>query len=64
VVFRAPGTFNDANTIRIMAPNSYTPYTYIRYMNGGNNYISPYSGQAGSNNQTHYRLNGVVASPR
>jgi RHS repeat-associated protein len=60
--FYIPG--GDRSSVRVQSPTNLYPQGYVRYMNSGGNYISPYSGRPGSNDQTHYPLTGFFMTPR
>lgn len=61
IVFSIPGV--DRSSIRVQGPTQTYPGGYVRYMNSFGNYISPYSGRAGTDDQTHYPLSGFFVAP-
>jgi RHS repeat-associated protein len=61
IVFDYPGP--DRSSLRVMFPTDRYPTGYIRYMNSYGNYISPYSGRSGTDDQTHYPQRGSFPIP-
>jgi hypothetical protein len=59
VVFRQQGTKGNANTIRVMPPDTIYPTGRVIIYNGAGQPISPYSGRTGSPEQYHYQFQGI-----
>ena len=59
VIYRAPGSTGNANTMRLMLPNPYTPYPYFRVYNSQGQPISSYSGRPASDADTHIPIVGI-----
>lgn len=65
IVFRAPGTITNHNTIRIANANETAPYTYMQVYNGAipdGQTISVFTGKILSNRDSHYAFGGLMFS--